>query len=108
MHVGELTKVGEALRQGGPAWYLSTEPGVTAVGIVDATADLPPGTGLTAFVGPEGGWTDDELRLFEAAAARAVRLTDTILRVETAAVAVAAVVGSVTAAAGRRAAAAPP
>jgi 16S rRNA (uracil1498-N3)-methyltransferase len=43
------------------------------------------------FVGPEGGWTDDELESFRAAGCAMVALTDTVLRVETAAVAAAAV-----------------
>ena len=102
MRVGELTKLAEALAARDPdaeracdrAWFLSTEAGVTPVGIREAVDSLAPGAAVCAFVGPEGGWTDDELRQFAAAGARGVRLTETILRVETAAVAVAVVVGS--------------
>jgi len=47
--------------------------------------------GVIALVGPEGGLTDDELDLLREHDARAVRITDTILRIETAAVAFAAV-----------------
>ena len=43
-----------------------------------------------AFVGPEGGLTDKELNLLRRYDVQEVRLTDTILRVETAAVALAA------------------
>ncbi|MBN1845746.1 MAG: 16S rRNA (uracil(1498)-N(3))-methyltransferase [Sedimentisphaerales bacterium] len=52
----------------------------------------PPATGVDqiAFVGPEGGLTDDEEGLLEAAGAVPIRLTDTILRIETAAVALVA------------------
>jgi 16S rRNA (uracil1498-N3)-methyltransferase len=95
MRVGELTKVEEAMKRAGLAWYLATEPGVNPIGIAEAIAGAAAAAELLAFVGPEGGWTDDELAQFAAAGARAVRLTNTILRVETAAVAVAAVVGSV-------------
>ena len=52
---------------------------------------------VAAFVGPEGGITEDEEKLLESCGAKFVRLTDTILRVETAAIAFAAIL-----AAGRR------
>ena len=42
---------------------------------------------LTLATGPEGGWTDDELRSFEAADWVKASLGETILRAETAAVA---------------------
>jgi 16S rRNA (uracil1498-N3)-methyltransferase len=44
------------------------------------------------LIGPEGGFTDDELRLMDDLGLTGVKLTGTILRVETAAVAAAAVV----------------
>lgn len=47
-------------------------------------------THVTAVVGPEGGLTDEELALLAAAGGRRVRLATHILRVETAAVAIAA------------------
>jgi len=46
---------------------------------------------LTLFIGPEGGWTDDELALFGSHSVAPARLTDSILRIETAAIAAAAV-----------------
>ncbi len=45
----------------------------------------------TVFIGPEGGFTDSEIAQFRTVGARLVRLAANILRVETAAVAVAAV-----------------
>ena len=96
MHIAELTSLEDALKQPGPLWYLATERGVKSTDIAAAVAALPRGSEVVTFVGPEGGWTDDELRQFEASRAQAVRLTDTILRIETAAVAVAAVFGSLT------------
>jgi 16S rRNA (uracil1498-N3)-methyltransferase len=47
---------------------------------------------LMIFIGPEGGWSDEEVASFEAAGLVACALTPTILRVETAAVTAAAVV----------------
>ncbi len=44
------------------------------------------------FIGPEGGWTPGELERFDTLGLTAVRLTDTILRIETAAVVAAGVV----------------
>ena len=44
----------------------------------------------TVLVGPEGGWTAAELAAFEGAGARRARLGERVLRVETAAVAAAA------------------
>ena len=46
----------------------------------------------TLLIGPEGGWTDNEIEHFKSRGLRGLRLTDSILRVETAAVAAAAVV----------------
>lgn len=46
---------------------------------------------IVAFVGPEGGLTEEELNLLKSAGAQDVRLTDTTLRIETAAVAFAAI-----------------
>jgi 16S rRNA (uracil1498-N3)-methyltransferase len=57
--------------------------------------DLPRSAALTALIGPEGGWTEGEHAAFAATSLTPIRLTRTVLRVETAAIAVAAVVGSV-------------
>jgi 16S rRNA U1498 N3-methylase RsmE len=49
------------------------------------------GKDIIAFVGPEGGLTQEEMSLLKTAGASEARLTDTTLRIETAAVAFAAV-----------------
>jgi 16S rRNA (uracil1498-N3)-methyltransferase len=46
---------------------------------------------VIAVIGPEGGITDNEKALLEGCGAKFVRLTDTILRVETAALAFASI-----------------
>jgi 16S rRNA (uracil1498-N3)-methyltransferase len=46
-------------------------------------------TGLAAMIGPEGGWTDDELKQTAANGCKIVTLGGRILRAETAAIAVA-------------------
>lgn len=49
---------------------------------------------IIAFVGPEGGWTDDERRAARDAGLTSVSLSPTILRAETAAVALCAVMAA--------------
>lgn len=71
-------------------WYLSTEP--TSTPIMQLLTPTP--QQVLALVGPEGGWTDGEIQTFKDADFTAVKLTATILRVETAAIAIAALIGS--------------
>jgi 16S rRNA (uracil1498-N3)-methyltransferase len=71
---------------GARAMVLSTA--ASAKPILDALIDAP--SRIVLFIGPEGGWTDDELRIFEQHDVTPVKLTDTILRVETAALVAAA------------------
>jgi 16S rRNA (uracil1498-N3)-methyltransferase len=95
MRIDELTKLSDALRDAaatGTCWHLATVG--EAQPVLELVARGAPRT-ITAFIGPEGGWTDEEAAQFVAARATAVRLTPTILRVETAAVAIAGIVGSV-------------
>jgi 16S rRNA (uracil1498-N3)-methyltransferase len=97
MRVGALTGLAEALKVAATTsqrvWYLATEAQAKPVPVIEALTELGRVTTVTTFIGPEGGWTSEELGTFAAAGARAVRLTPSILRVETAAVAVAALVG---------------
>ncbi|HEV7301662.1 MAG TPA: RsmE family RNA methyltransferase [Tepidisphaeraceae bacterium] len=93
MTIEPLTSVAEVLKRlTGPAWCLSTEPGTVPVATALQTLPRLPGTTLTLFIGPEGGWTDGELAAFAAAGVQPIRLTASILRIETAAIAAAAVV----------------
>lgn len=92
MRVEEMASVGDLVKQVAAdrreGWYLSTTLG--AVPIAKAVAGGP--RDLVLLIGPEGGWTEAEEGMFEANGFTGVSLTGTILRVETAAVAVGAVV----------------
>ena len=90
MAVGPVTPVATVVAAAA-GWVLSTEGGD-----VRPIASLAVPAELTVLVGPEGGWTADELAACRSAGWTAVRLTATVLRIETAAVAVAAVVGCAT------------
>jgi 16S rRNA (uracil1498-N3)-methyltransferase len=49
---------------------------------------------IIAFIGPEGGFTEVEEKALKALGATAIKLTDTILRIETAAIAVGAILAA--------------
>ena len=89
MRIDELTRVTDALAEPEVTrrFVLSTEHDTTP--LLDGLRELD--AGVTLFVGPEGGWTDEELALFRARGVAPVKLTETVLRVETAAVVAAAV-----------------
>jgi len=53
------------------------------------------GRDVIAFVGPEGGLTEAEEQLLAEKGCRGVRLTDTVLRIETAAEAIAAILATI-------------
>jgi len=55
---------------------------------------MPPEIRIVGFVGPEGGFTEEESARLRAAGSRPVRLAEHVLRVETAAVALAAAVAA--------------
>jgi len=96
MRIGELTSLEHAVAaaRGGAGWYLSLDPRARPMAQVIREAPPAPEYALTLFVGPEGGWTPQELSMMDEAGLAALRLTDTVLRVETAAVAAAAVVAA--------------
>lgn len=60
--------------------------------LVDALPDPASDSSLLALIGPEGGWTDDEIARLTEAGAVPVSLGSRVLRVETAGIAVAAAV----------------
>jgi 16S rRNA (uracil1498-N3)-methyltransferase len=83
--VGGAEAVG-GINPGHAAWYFS--PNLDAIPISRLTLHPRPQS-LLMLIGPEGGWTDQEIALFQNANMIAVKLTDTVLRVETAALAAA-------------------
>ncbi len=64
---------------------LFAHPGAPEGGLPDSSARE-----VIVAIGPEGGFSDDETELFSAAGWKAIHLGPTILRIETAAIAVAA------------------
>jgi 16S rRNA (uracil1498-N3)-methyltransferase len=69
------------------SFYLSTAPDAPAL-ISNLQSEV---SDLTLFIGPEGGWTDAETALFASKQIQPAHLTQTVLRIETAAVTAAAV-----------------
>lgn len=103
MRIGELTRVDDCVARlaGSTAdvgWYFSTAPDAKLAGEVSRVLAKRPA--ITALIGPEGGWSDEEVALFSSSRLTPVRLTSTVLRVETAAIAAAAVIASLASARG--------
>ncbi|HWE03814.1 MAG TPA: RsmE family RNA methyltransferase [Tepidisphaeraceae bacterium] len=99
MRIDPLTQLESAIAsvaalrdEGARGWVCTTEiPGVSAADAVDSARGSE---SLTLFIGPEGGWSGDELDAFGAGAILPVRLGENILRIETAAIAAAAIVAA--------------
>lgn len=72
-----------------PAWYFSTA--LDALPVASALQALVHPPAMTLLIGPEGGWTEEEIELFRGTGLTGVSLGTTILRVETAAVAAGAI-----------------
>jgi 16S rRNA (uracil1498-N3)-methyltransferase len=89
MRIGELQPLAEVVQENPNAVYLSTES--DAKSILAVLSDANARRDLTLFVGPEGGWAIAEIELFGAADIQGVKLTSTVLRIETAAIAGAAI-----------------
>ena len=70
----------------GRRYFLSTEPDASPI-----ARSLGSNAPISLLIGPEGGWTETEIELMRAANMRGLRLTATVLRVETAAIAAAAI-----------------
>ncbi len=77
---------------GGAAWFFDT--GSTVIPIRQMLIAEQPPRELSLLVGPEGGWSEREIDRMLDARLKAIALTSTILRVETAAVAAGALVAA--------------
>jgi 16S rRNA (uracil1498-N3)-methyltransferase len=90
--VSPAEKLRELLVRGGPRIFW-LQPGDSGLSVAEAAQGAAT---IAAVIGPEGGWSAGEVSLFEAAVqagtVNRVRLTSTVLRIETAAAAVAAAV----------------
>jgi 16S rRNA (uracil1498-N3)-methyltransferase len=83
MSIAPVTSLVEVLRSPVAGWWLSTAPGAVAASAVMGRGLVGD---ITLMIGPEGGWTDGEMQLMDAAGLCGVGLTASVLRVETAAV----------------------
>ena len=89
MRIGTLTELLPAIEcADSNGWFFSTAAGANSI----ASASSSIREKLHLFIGPEGGWTPGEIALFDSKNLTPVALTATILRVETAAIAAAAIV----------------
>ena len=93
MRIQEMVTLKEVLA--GKEHILWLDPGTEGTTVASALGDMRDGS-VVAQDGPEGGGSDSERGILEAAvraeSVRRVRLTDTVLRIETACAAVAATV----------------
>lgn len=86
MKIAELQPIDAAVRAMSSdctGWVLSLEDGAANARAAIEAHDT---RSNQLFIGPEGGWTDDELNAFRAANVRPLKLAGTVLRIETAAV----------------------
>ncbi len=86
MQIDALTPLGQVLSSIANALYLSPDPAARAL-VSNLKAE---DERITLIIGPEGGWSENEIALFAARNITPARLTDTILRIETAAITAAA------------------
>lgn len=103
MQVAPPTSLDDVLRMRAPGstmWFFDTGP--TAIPVRQLLLNPSPPPDLTLLVGPEGGWSTAEVDRMLDAHLTAVALTATILRIETAAVAAAAVIAAMWAGASPR------
>jgi 16S rRNA (uracil1498-N3)-methyltransferase len=91
--IAEPVKLSEALNQQTPLRIVLAESEERTLLREVVKPDSVIG-GIALAVGPEGGWTDDELQAFQQAGWISASLGNTILRAETAAMAAAAIVVS--------------
>jgi 16S rRNA (uracil1498-N3)-methyltransferase len=87
MKINQLTAVENIAAPG--ALFLTTEPEAQSILEIKTSTHR-----ITLLIGPEGGWSANELKRFREAGLTGVKLTATILRIETAAICAAAVVAT--------------
>ncbi len=87
MELSPVMEFSELLRQPGPI-LIADPSGQPLTEVEQSTSSR---TTTTMAIGPEGGWTDEELSSARTAGATIISLGESILRIETAAIAVAAV-----------------
>jgi 16S rRNA (uracil1498-N3)-methyltransferase len=85
MQIDPLTPLAALLPKLQSALYLSPDPQASSLSSI-----LYPLSSRSLLIGPEGGWSDEEIALFTSRNIAPARLTDTILRIETAAITAAA------------------
>jgi 16S rRNA (uracil1498-N3)-methyltransferase len=95
MRIDELMPLAEAIKMqssGESGWYLSTTEDALPIGEAIARGAMVHTVDrLSLFIGPEGGWSELEISRLNDAGLTGVKLTATILRVETAAISGAAI-----------------
>jgi 16S rRNA (uracil1498-N3)-methyltransferase len=87
-----MQEFSEAMERAAPGKRLIAHPGLDAWSIPGALAETKAGDPVTLFIGPEGGFTDEEVDEARRAGALFVSLGPTRLRSETAAIASVALV----------------
>lgn len=95
MQIDELTplhRVVQSIGANSIGWFFSTED-EGAIPVGDAVQSLT-SKEIMLLIGPEGGWASQEIAAMRERNLTPVRLTATILRVETAAIAAAAIVAT--------------
>ena len=70
---------------------LIAAPGGTTIGAADLVAKISSAASVLILIGPEGGWTDEELTIADTAGATRWSLGPHVMRIETAAVAAGAI-----------------
>jgi len=89
MSISELSTPASLLANRSPLiWYLSPRQSLP---IFDAIRPISSCGEVLVLIGPEGGWSDEEIETFRVGDIPSIKLTDTVLRIETAALAAAAV-----------------
>jgi 16S rRNA (uracil1498-N3)-methyltransferase len=81
-----MRSLGEALQEASSGKVLLSHPGLGSSSVTDALSALGPEERVTIFVGPEGGFTEEEVEEARRFGATEVSLGANRLRTETAAI----------------------